>query len=78
MLGQSPPFSEGSTRHTEEYRLLAVVLLVVRGHAVVAYRFFSTLLAAVFIMLVTHVLAQCLTVVELGVALREMSLIALS
>ena len=70
VLGQSPLFSKCPTTHTEENRFLAVVLLVVRGHAVVAYRLFPTLLAAVYIMLVTSMLAQCLTVVKLGVTLR--------
>ena len=69
MLGQSPFFSESPTTHTEKDWLLAVVLLVVRGHAIVAYCLFSTLLTPVYVMLVTSVLPQCLTVVELGVAL---------
>jgi len=70
MLGQSPLFSESPATHTEEYWLLAVVLLIVRGHAVVAYSLLPTFLASVHVVLITSVLAQCLTVVELGVTLR--------
>ena len=69
MFGQPPLLSKSPPTHAEKYWLLAVVLLVVGGHAVVTYSLLPTLVTFVHIMLITSMFTQCLTIMKLGITL---------